>query len=635
MDHIKKYQFWYCFAAAVVLIPLGWWMGTSKLAAQTQAQIEVINGADNGIPVEVKNEKWKEELSKVNKTRAEIYYQHAQSLFEAQQSTLKWPSGVANVMKDAEFFGPGKDEKVRSTYRTVYDADCERVWRLVDPVIIVEREAEDGPEKGERIFEVTGDVAYPYSEFHRVDRDLWRFPPTWEQMWEAQMDNWLMTALLQSIERVNDERGAKNVFDASIRQIELLELRGGSRDAEGQPITAAAAGGGGEEAAMSESGDSGEGAGAGLPKTIPGLDDQQNDGRGGGGGTRRFGRAGMTGGSRRWSRGESEGGGRGGAGGAGMNVNTIAQQVLGIPAMRESAEGAGGGGEEAAMSEEGGGGGAMPLGAGGKLDPQKYSPYVDNDPEMPFKTRGFVLQVVMKRKDVPLLVKELTNAEKTKFPTEILWLSSTDLHTDFTGDEVLSEWRSRAVADRGRDADSLGGLPIPGLMKQGLTRPRAYDNEESRGGFSRGFGRQSRPMGRDREGGRNNGAGGQSAGYEAALNDIELSQVLVVGVMTIYQPPKKPEILTEEAGKEQPGDPVKTPAEDNPANRLKGDPDASDEPSDGDDAEPSDAKDAKDADAKPKSDPDATPESEKKQKDDADPGKTPADNDAGGKTGTG
>lgn len=579
MDNVKKYQFWYCFGATLLLIPVGWWLGTGKLAAEAKQQISVIDGARNGLPSQVKNEKWKRGLEKVNTKRAETYRRHAKKLFENQFSYMVWPHGVAPAMKDAKFFGPGNDERARRTYKAVYDDDCtNRVYPLVDPVVVHEVPDPDDPTGMRKKYNVSGKVEYFPGQFYRVPRERWRFrDPTWQEMWEAQTDNWLMAALLQSIDRVNRARGAKSIHDASIRKIVTLYLRGGSRtNGEVTPATTE----GGSEPTSTDAASEGFVTEGGTASGIPGLDTSGERGSMAGAGA-----GGIEGGAVRpgMSGPAAMEGGAGGEGGSAGQGGQIANLVLGTPVPRETtSEGEGeeqrpGATSEAVPSPDSARGFITGGEGGTGQDTAKFSPWVDNDPEMPFKTRGFVLKVLMKRRDVPLLIKELTNAQKTKFPVEILWLSSSDSNLDLEGLEELQRYRSGGVMASqggfsgggfaGNDAASPmggfgGGRPGAGFPMNGVPpigggagfsggRPPFGGARPPFGGARPPFGGGSRPFGpgaltpgpggmeSDMSVGGDGQMGAAATAYRTALLDKDLSYVHIIGLMTIYQPPKE------------------------------------------------------------------------------------------------
>ena len=220
--------------------------------------------------------------------------------------------------------------------------------------------------------------------------------------------------------------------------------------------------------------------------------------------------------------------GDGGAGlGGPFSVDTAwLDEIFGkeLPLESEKKDGEGGANDAAAANA-----GAMRNTAGQGLssNAKRMSPYVDNDPNMPFKTRGFAIQVVMDRMDLPLLIQELTDASESKFPVEILRIQEVDVIVDPTGSGSLAGVQVPGVV-AGRDGnDPMGG----GLganrtrMALGVRRTAPAVTPMDAGAAGDGV----RP------------AANGNASYNSALKDPKLGYIVIAGLMTIYQPPKEPE----------------------------------------------------------------------------------------------
>ena len=154
MDTLMTHRFWFCFGVAVVLIPVGWWMGSSSLAKEITKNKGEIEAAENGIPKgsDHPNKDWIAGVAKVVEKRKEYHAEHAAELWNTQRSVMTWPDLVAPAMKGAKFFGPGTDENARTTYNTVYYLDTvERLYRIVDPIGVDGIGGADGPQLGGEI----------------------------------------------------------------------------------------------------------------------------------------------------------------------------------------------------------------------------------------------------------------------------------------------------------------------------------------------------------------------------------------------------------------------------------------------------------------------------------------------------
>lgn len=580
LQPLITHRFWVCFGLSVVLIPVGWWMGSSSLAKEITKNRDAIEAAANGVPkgADHPNQGWIEGVKKVVDKRKTYHARHAVGLWDMQESVRRWPDSVEPAMKGAKYFGPGNNEDARSTYRTAYyDDTIARLYKIVDPIGVNSRSKEVlglDPESGKL---TDGKVLFAYETLPKVEEGFWQTRnPSWTEMWYAQQDTWLLEALLKAVKRVNDRRGAKNIYDASIRQIVTLMLRGGSKTADG-------AGG-----ATDSSYPGGKGQGG---MTMPGTDGGGAGGIGGLGGI--GGKSPMAGGAE----------GAAGAGNVGGPLPiTFVDKDFGKEVPRAptstNTEGSGSGAGSGApgttggmtaagslMGDKGSGGPSLGGGVGsgtgavsGSAATSTMSAYVDNDPEMPFKTRGFVLQVLMKRKDIPLLIQELTNAKESRFPVEILRIHEVDRDTDHTGLAILSGYGGGAAgaggfepgggAERGMGrvgTPGLGGIGTPGLGGVGGVGPRMGQipgaNKGTapggrvgggvgfgggiglgggRGPVGGGIGLPVGPMG-PMEGAGREGFGQQtSISFESALRDPGLGYVVIDGLMTIYQPPKEP-----------------------------------------------------------------------------------------------
>lgn len=561
---VKKHYFWILFAVAILLVPTGWWLGTSSLAAKTKARQAEIEAAMNGIPNPSghPNDKWTAGMKVVNKKREKHHFVEAKKLFEMQRGTWKWPTAVAHVMADQKFFAEPKGaiaNRVRSTYADIYIQEAKRVWEIVRPM---KQDKETGKwNEGMVMFGFqeqnsavggggaegggpgnigglrnTGGLAAKggggleggggltaSGVMPRVPDSAWTGrAPTFKEMWRAQLDLWLLEALLKSINRVNEFRGAKSIYDAPIVEIAHISLHGGDRKALEEARKGGTAGGDSE----SEGGPSSAGAGGTMNSgnmSSGGLLGGNQQGEGGG---------------------ATPGGGNiegmGGAGAFGDLPLPNPASIFGPPRPEGGEDAAGdqnsdsestGGGKMMGPNSVGGEGGA------GAQQGVEMSPWVDDDPEMPFKTRGFMLKLLMKRSDVTLLIQELTDARKTRYPIEILWINGVDKDIDHRGDKVVIRYGGNNNAGGAFGEGGVGGIGGVGPMGEG-GGPMP--------GIGGRFGGGQPPFGGKNSGGVAPGGEGAAGGtgalpFQSALQDSSLGYVVIAGLMTVYQEPKKPE----------------------------------------------------------------------------------------------
>eukprot|EP00913_Durusdinium_trenchii_P035240 g32970.t1 len=502
LQPLITHRFWVLFGVAMLLIPIGWWMGVGDLKSRIEAGESAIDSALTNIPTgdNHPNPDWIKGAQAVNGKR-EIYYDnHAEALYKRQQQLQTWPASIASTFENIPYLGQVPPKKC-SEYADAYFIDSiPRMYKIVDPVIV------DPDDETKQKF--TGKVVFPYDLVPKVPFTKWqRFAPSSDELWKAQEDVWLLTALLKAIARVN--QGDERIDTAAIRQILQISLHGGTAEsAEGQ---------------------SDEGSGAGSMGM--GMGGTESIGNAGGGGNALGMGIGMGGGN---EQGKSKGF---------TAIIPEPEEIFGKPRPLPSA----GGSEEGAtgnagMDMPGGPAATMGLGAGGGESSanDKMSPYVDENPEDPFKTRGFILVVLMKRREIIRLQEQLG---LMSFPVEIKLVQHVDRDPDLRGISIFRETGSGAGMPAG-GAGGVGGVGGEDMM-MGEGGP-AISPPGGGGLGAGGLGRNAAIKGPGglpggAPGNGNNAAAGTGkypTAVQAALEDHGLCYVTIAGLMTIYQPPK-------------------------------------------------------------------------------------------------
>lgn len=348
--------------------------------------------------------------------------------------------------------------------------------------------------------------------------------PSWKAIWDAQEDLWLTESLLESIKKINSDTP---IADVPIRALNQLMLVGGNRSGEGDSSAVASS----SSEYGDESGDYGEEYGG-----RGGLSMGAMAGGGGGGG--------------------SMGGGGGAASGA-----------LDFP-----------------MEDEFGAAGGSATGGFGSSAGATGRRYVDDDATMPFKTRGFKLNLIVLESEVPMILAELM---KSEWPVEVVRYHQKDLHTEgaqfaasgFGGggygggdDEEGSEYGETNGMTAGGGGFGSGGF---GGGFGGTSGGYGGGGFSGGGGGETGaamMGSRGGAPGGGFGGGTAAGFGGASSGYGAsgarttranpkemkaraqmaesiqlALSDRQLVQLVLAGTITLY---REPEDLGEEIEKE-------------------------------------------------------------------------------------
>ena len=374
MDKLQpliKHRYWICFALSLVFVVVGWWMASGAIAVEILARKDAVEksfdkakqGANDP------NKLWVEAAKKENTKDDAAYKSASAQLLQRQKDARRWPDVLANDLKGITYRKDVKDSTTRGRWASIYRDEIEKLLTIVKPF-----------KNGE------GLVVVDTSKITHKPFNSWRTAyPSSTEIWDAQEDIWLLQSLLTSIARVNE--GATRISESQVRQISRLHLRGGDRNA---PL--ASSGGGGMMGGMG-----GEMAGMGMgAEMMGGAGGMGTSGAGGGDGgkshpgkefegsagadilTEEFGPAGPAGGG---------GGGMGGMGGG---------MAMGMDAM-----------------SMGGGAGGM----GGAAAPVEEVRYVDDTADSGYKTRAFLLDVIVRDDQLPNLLASLTNSD---FPVEIV-----------------------------------------------------------------------------------------------------------------------------------------------------------------------------------------------------------------------
>lgn len=530
LQPVLKQIFWICFGLALLLLLIGWWMASGALneaiAARKTAVDSAFTAAKQNVTA-VPNTRWTEGASGENAVHEENFEKSASDLYNDQLKARVYPRSIRDELNQRKFNSRIKKKALRERFGQLYDAYFDEQLKVIQPYF-----------HGEGLVDVS------QLQVTRVDSSKWSTRrPTSEEIWNSQEDIWLIRSLLDSIARVN--RGADRIDKARLRKLDLVQLRGGDRDAE-----------------------PGGGGGGGLGGGMGGM------GGMGGEGYEDEGAGGMQG------FGQGAGASSGGAAGGGpwkqyegsFTSDLLTEELgpdaggnmAGMGGMGGSSEGYGGSSE----GYGGGGGGAGGLAgfggfnaggaAGGSAEPP--SRYVDDDEELPYRTRAFQLKVHMVQTDVPILLAELTNSS---FPIEIIRVDAV-----FKSGEVgtaMSGTGGGMGGLMGGGDDYAGGSGMESGMGFGGSAPGGFGGTPGFGGSAPGgfggsapggFGGMSGPPGgmsgmpgMGRSGGNGLGGLGKDPGRKvsqeqqvmgqrllaAALADPSLATVRVAGLMTVYR----------------------------------------------------------------------------------------------------
>src|SRR5262245_25032388 len=222
LKQVLKYQFWILLGVALILPFVGWFMSRSMMA-EAAARSDTLKKKQDSLVVknDDPNETWAQQVDVINKQQENQAVLAWRALYERQLPFMVWPKRMVN--------DPAKIENVhQEIYRVDYAKELDRVRQIVKPYDEEENK---------------GLVRYS-EELLPNPNSEWTFTaPTVDQIVAAQEDLWLLTAILSAIDSVNE--GATSVYDAPIREIVELLLRGGSPRGTRSSSSAGGGGGGG------------------------------------------------------------------------------------------------------------------------------------------------------------------------------------------------------------------------------------------------------------------------------------------------------------------------------------------------------------------------------------------------------
>ena len=474
MDKLKPiitHRFWILAGLALLLPIIGWWSSTSAMVQDFKKRSEELNTSFSSAKIQPgPNQKWIEPIKVLNGEETHKVEDTRTLLWDHQLPLMaEWPSSIAADMKDldpkAEI-----DATVRNKYRTLYGMEMKRLWRIPKPYDEIEK---------------TGRVIFPEEGVLPVE--TWPenpFPPSTKVMRDSQEDIWLLQALLEAIDAVNEDNGAPNLMDSAIREIRVIQLRGGSKD-KPKPAVAATAG---------PPGSAGKTAAASMPMPR-------------GAGPTSMG--GMP----------TTGAGAPGADGASIDL----QEVFGPDEEKAGPASPAPGGANAPRppgpapaaagpSSGGHGGGATSSAMGGlsvmnsRADAPKKR-YIEENEQ--YRTRGFYVVVTMDQMQVPNLITKLSNMP---WSAKIVRVHQVDHDRS---DVPPSGGNGRTGAQTMGGMGNMGGRPT-------MPRPQAAP----------------RPM--PAAGGEAGSAGASGNEMAAAMSDPALVDVAIAGIFTLYLPPPPP-----------------------------------------------------------------------------------------------
>ncbi|HUQ72901.1 MAG TPA: hypothetical protein VM165_25455 [Planctomycetaceae bacterium] len=489
LEPILKQKFWIILGLGVIMTITGWWMATGSLAATITQRKDALKKAEESIPSgEIPNNDWSNKLSQINVRQEAMVSSVRRALWQQQKDTYFWPQNVDEYARDAAYRSEF-NLTARELYRSYYPGNAEEVWKRVRPVTNLDD---------------TGIVMFPFAKM--PSKRFGQLAPRSDEIWDAQEDLWLLVPILDAIRAVNGgESGTR--LDAVVHIIDRLELMGGER-AQGEGGATAAGSGGSDAGGLS---------------AMPGGSYAGGAEAGG-------------------SSGFEMGGGMGGSGGTGGGAGATPKVAADFDFKEEfgssgvaSGGGGGGGGN---FFGDAGGSAAMPAddpsGGGVTTAAAVARRYIDDADNLPYKTRGFYMTLVMDHRKVPNLIGELTANGVSPWPIEIVRVQISRINDD--------DAEGRGLGASGMMAGASGNPGPMSAFGSGSTEDYATPTPTF-GASETQFGAPEYGSEGGYPGTMPNAVSGLS--FDAALSDPFISRVAIAGLIYIYKPVDAPAAGTE------------------------------------------------------------------------------------------
>ncbi|MBX3444455.1 MAG: hypothetical protein KF774_18795 [Planctomyces sp.] len=498
LQPILQQRFWILLAVCLGLGIFGFFKAQSALVAATEAREQVLRDKTSKISKgEEPNDNYVVQLKEINRQYGGHIQDAVRELFDEQQKLTWWPdSVVARIPKD---YRTEIETSPAIIYSKEYPDLIHELWKKVEPV--VEKPDMAGPAAGATAARPIGSpmgrsplgrpgatrpqrAGEPVTWQQKVYCDELDLPQKafgrvvpWQQVWDAQEDIWFVERVFEAVRAIN--RNADSPTNAVVRKINRLELRGGSGEV------------GGEAEAGVESGSSDY---ANMSRMMMN--------RGGG----------------------DQGGGGGGDFSAAVQFDPA--EEFGSDADNSTPE-------DSDDSPGGLSGMMRGMGAAATLR------WIRMEESKPYRERGFYLSVVMQQAQVPEFIIELLNSP---WPIRVVRVQM----------GPNPHYREEAGGTGG--GYSMGDSSM--AMMRGGSRPTGGDGGALGGGsmssLAGGRGSQGATGMMQRAaggGGRGGAMGAAGAGlafigspsdpYAGSLNNPDLVQIDLAGIITFYMPTKE------------------------------------------------------------------------------------------------
>ena len=240
MDKLQPlitHRFWILAGLVIPMAIYGFFSANSKLKAATEQRETELKGVLGNIPggTNNPNEDYSQKLSKINEDYSKTVENSIIQIWNKQQEQMTWPPVVSNYLPE-KFMGEF-DYRGIVAYQEAYERLMLDLQSRVQPVMPLETPTGGlgvaaGPRRPNRQTEVA-DVPWKQKVILAASIPqayFGKMRATSEEIWNAQIDIWLLRLLFDAVARLNDDKDSAT--EALLRRIDVLELVGG----DGEPM---------------------------------------------------------------------------------------------------------------------------------------------------------------------------------------------------------------------------------------------------------------------------------------------------------------------------------------------------------------------------------------------------------------
>jgi hypothetical protein len=235
MDQLKvvlAYKFWILGVIAVLVPPVGWWLGTGTLAEEYTKDEKVIQQDKETVKTLTKdtnyaNTHWIDSAKSINRKAGLLVEESHQKLYDHQRGVMKWHPMIQEQLTGSKAKYRGDvPVNLRRIYAFYYDPEWQAVRNIIEPFNLNTGDGKIVIASEQDL--ATNTASTTGSTIRRAPVSEWKnsMPPAAAQMWDEQEDLWLLRCVFDAIKKVNE--GSTDIGNSRIKRLDEITLRGGS-----------------------------------------------------------------------------------------------------------------------------------------------------------------------------------------------------------------------------------------------------------------------------------------------------------------------------------------------------------------------------------------------------------------------